>query len=349
MPPGTLIIRADASVAMGTGHVMRGLALAQTWQDEGGECIFAMAEAPAAVKQRLRAEKCDVFAIGAAPASELDAAQLVELGVAHRASWAVVDGYQFGVDYQHALKAAGLKVLVVDDGGQCRGYCADLVLDQGLDSSEEEYSNREVYTRLMLGTRYVMLRREFRAWRNWKRATPPIAQRLLITIGGSDPDGLTFRVIEALSKATPPGLATTVLVGGSNPRMPELRSVVNSTLSQVDLVCDPPNVPELMANSDLAVICTGGTLWELLYMGCASLSYSRDEVQGQIVGKLHALGAVHNLGSVDKFEESGLITAIRELAISCRRRQDMAEIGRKMVDGEGPRRVVQELLRGDSA
>jgi hypothetical protein len=84
-------------------------------------------------------------------------------------------------------------------------------------------------------------------------------------------------------------------------------------------------------------------------MGCASLSYSRDEVQGQIVGKLHALGAVHNLGSVDKFEESGLITAIRELAISCRRRQDMAEIGRKMVDGEGPRRVVQELLRGDSA
>ena len=223
MRPGTLIIRADASVAMGTGHVMRCLALAQAWQDEGGECIFAMAEAPAAVKQRLRAEKCDVFAIGASSASELDAARLAELGVTHRASWVVVDGYQFDADYQRALKAAGLKVLVVDDGGQCRSYCADFVLDQGLDSNQAEYRNREAYTRLMLGTRYVMLRREFRAWRNWKRESRAIAQRLLITIGGSDPDGLTFRVMEALSNAMLPGLATTVLVGGSNPRMPELQ------------------------------------------------------------------------------------------------------------------------------
>ena len=348
MRPGTLIIRADASVAMGTGHVMRCLALAQAWQDEGGECIFAMAEAPAAVKERLRAEKCDVFAIGAPPASEPDVDRLLELAVSHRASWVVVDGYQFHVHYQRTLKAAGLKVLVVDDGGHCRDYCADLVLDQGLDNREEQYRNREAYTRLMLGTRYVMLRREFRAWRNWKRATRPIAQRLLITIGGSDPDGLTFRVIEALSKTNAPDIATTVLVGGSNPRTLELQRVMNSTPLPFDIVCDPPNVPEWMASSDLAVICAGGTLWELLYMGCASLSYSRDEVQGQIVSRLHTLGAVHNLGPVNKFEETGLITAIRELAISCPRRQDMAEIGRHMVDGEGPRRVLQELLRGDS-
>jgi UDP-2,4-diacetamido-2,4,6-trideoxy-beta-L-altropyranose hydrolase len=348
MPQGTLILRADASVAMGTGHVMRCLALAQAWQDEGGECIFAMAEAPQAVKRRLRAEKCEVVVIGAPPASEEDIACLLELGASHRASWVVVDGYQFRVNYQRALKAAGLRVLVVDDGGRCRDYCADLVLDQGLDSSEDQYRNREGYTRLMLGTRYVMLRREFRAWRSWKRATRPIAQRLLITIGGSDPDGLTFRVIEALSKAALPDLATTVLVGGSNPRMMELQRVTNSTPIPFDIVCDPPNVPELMANSDLAVICAGGTLWELLYMGCASLSYSRDEVQGEIVRGLHGLGAVHDLGSVNKFEESGLIAAIRELAISCRRRQDMAEIGRRIVDGEGACRVLQELLRGDS-
>ena len=85
----------------------------------------------------------------------------------------MVDGYQFRINYQRALKAAGVRVLVVDDGGRCRDYSADLVLDQGLDSSEDQYRNREAYTRLMLGTRYVMLRREFGAWRSWKRATRP--------------------------------------------------------------------------------------------------------------------------------------------------------------------------------
>lgn len=155
-------------------------------------------------------------------------------------------------------------------------------------------------------------------------------------------------MIEALSKVTPTSLATTILVGGSNPRIPELQRLVNSTPLQLDLVYDPPSVPELMAISDLAVICAGGTLWELLYMGCPSLSYIRNEVQGQIVARLNTLGAVHNLGPIDKFEESALTTAIRELAVSCRRRQDMAEIGRKIVDGEGARRVLQPLLRGDS-
>ena len=104
-----------------------------------------------------------------------------------------------------------------------------------------------------------------------------------------------------------------------------------------------------MANSDLAVICAGGTLWELLYMGCASLSYSRDAVPGEVIPWTSCAGSGSNdLGFVNGFEESGLITAIRELAISCRRRQDMADMGRHIVDGEGARRVLQELLRGDS-
>jgi UDP-2,4-diacetamido-2,4,6-trideoxy-beta-L-altropyranose hydrolase len=346
MPPGTLILRSDASFAMGTGHVMRSLALAQAWQDEGGSCVFAMAEATPAVERRLRAEKCEVSTVAATPASQQDAAQVVELAAKNRATWIVVDGYQFDVAYQRTLKAAGLQVLIVDDGGRCGSYCADMVLDQGPDADEGPYRSRETYTRLLLGTRYVLLRREFTAWREWKREIPPVAQRLLVTIGGSDPEGLTSRIIEALREPATPALATTVVVGGSNPRRSELEHPNNKTPSSMQLVSDPPNMPELMAQSDLAVICAGGTLWELLYMGCASLIYIRDEGHRQTIARLQDAGAVHNLGAVWEFEESRLRADIGELAASSKRREEMAEIGRQIVDGEGPRRVLSRLLGG---
>ncbi len=76
MPPSTLILRADASIAMGTGHLMRCLALAQAWQDQGGECIFAMAESTASAEERIRREKFEVVTLAESPGSPQDAAQI---------------------------------------------------------------------------------------------------------------------------------------------------------------------------------------------------------------------------------------------------------------------------------
>lgn len=348
MQTGTLIIRADASTALGTGHVMRCLALAQAWQDEGGRCVFVMAESSPGVEMRVRSEKFGISPLGVSPASHEDATRLVELACAHRANWIVVDGYRFDVEYQRTLKAAGVKILVVDDGGQCGGYCADLVLDQNLDASDTPYKNRETYTHLMLGTSYVLLRREFLEWRKWERETSTLSPRLLVTIGGTDPEGLTGRLVEALANIALPDLAITVVVGRSNSSLIKLQQFVEMTASKVDLVHDPPSMPELMSQSDLAVICAGGTVWELLYMGCATLSYARDEVQGKIIAGLHGIGALHNLGSVNKFEISELRAAIAELTVSRRRRDEMARIGREVVDGEGTRRVLRQMLRGGS-
>ncbi|MGH9553067.1 MAG: PseG/SpsG family protein, partial [Terriglobales bacterium] len=196
MPNGTLIIRADASIAMGTGHVMRCLALAQAWQDQsgheqGGQCVFAMAETTAGCEERLRTEKVAVAAVAAIPGTLQDAAQLAELALARNASWIVVDGYQFDVRYQSHLKAAGLKVLVVDDTGHAGAYVADLVLDQNAHATKDFYQRRESYSQLLLGPRYALLRREFKSWREWKREIAPIARKVLVTVGGTDPDNLT--------------------------------------------------------------------------------------------------------------------------------------------------------------
>src|SRR5580704_10852739 len=90
------------------------------------------------------------------------------------------------------------------------------------------------------------------------------------SLGGSDPDNLTLRLIETFPRISVPDLEITVVAGGSNPQLAELRRRVAELDLPIHLVGNASNMPDLMAQSDVAIICAGGTLWELLYMGCAT-------------------------------------------------------------------------------
>jgi UDP-2,4-diacetamido-2,4,6-trideoxy-beta-L-altropyranose hydrolase len=340
----TLIIRADASIAIATGHVMRCLALAEAWQDAGGNVVYAMAESTPAIETRLRLEGMGIAQVKASPNSIEDAHEVSALATDRRANWVVVDGYRFDSDYQWNLKNAGLKVLFVDDLGQCKHHSADIVLDQNVHASEEMYASRESYVQLLLGPRYVMLRREFRVRRDWRRKIPRLGRKLLITMGGSDPDNLTLRLIEAIPRISVPDLEITVVAGGSNPQLAELQRRVAESDLPIHLVGNASNMPDLMAQSDVAIICAGGTLWELLYMGCATLSYFRTPVQGQIIEELQDMRAVHSMGSVEDFDQNNLVLAVEETMACQDRRERMAQLGRTLVDGEGIGRVLDSVL-----
>ena len=93
---GNLIIRADASTEIGTGHVMRCLALAQAWQDAGNKATFVMAMKSPAIEARLRSEGFEVVIVQQTPGSAEDAVQTEGVANQHNAQWIVVDGYQFG-------------------------------------------------------------------------------------------------------------------------------------------------------------------------------------------------------------------------------------------------------------
>src|SRR5437899_8991517 len=208
-----LLIRADANVKIGTGHVMRCLALAQAWQDRGGDVVFAMAESSAGIDERLRLEQAQNSRLDAMPGSADDAAQQASLVQEVQADWAVVDGYHFDSAYQRFLKDEGLQLLVIDDYGHAGYYSADVVVNQNISAKESLYPSREEYTRLCLGLDFVLLRREFKAWREWKREIALVAQKMLVTMGGSDRENVTSAVLRAVRLVDVQGVEFVVVVG----------------------------------------------------------------------------------------------------------------------------------------
>jgi UDP-2,4-diacetamido-2,4,6-trideoxy-beta-L-altropyranose hydrolase len=342
MAEATLLIRADAGPEIGTGHVMRCLALAQGWQDAGGNAVFATTAKIPGLERRLVSEKFAVECVPAQAGSVQDAALTNELASRVRAKFTVLDGYCFGRDYQAVVKASGQKILVIDDFGQMQGHNSDLVLDQNSGATPDHYAARAPNTQLLLGPEYVLLRREFSAWREWNRKHEETGTHVLVTMGGADPDNLTLGVMQALKQVQVEGLIATVLVGAANPHVAALERAARGDCS-IRLAHSVANVPSEMARADVGIICGGGTLWELLFMGVPVVSYSRGQIQSRILSELAAHGAVSWQGEGDDFDDSRLAEHITHVLTSRACRERMGQAGRTVVDGLGVHRALRAM------
>lgn len=340
----SLLIRADADQEIGTGHVMRCLALAQAWQEHGGgSATFAMARKTAALESRLVSDGQEVLDIAASPGGADDARQTVAVARRKKTACVVVDGYHFKAEYQRIVKDAGLRLLFVDDFGHAGHYCADLVLNQNLYADESLYSDREPSTRLLLGSRYALLRREFWPLRGRRRTINSVGSKVLVTLGGTDPDNVTLKVLRALQQIRMESLDAVVVVGGSNRHGEELRSAVRNLPPTIRLEHDVTNMPELMAWADLAVSAGGSTSWEIMFTGLPNLVMALDEHQLLVAQELHAKGVALNLGLHEKVVVADISDCIKRILLSSEDRSLMSARGQALIDGRGVERVVEAL------
>jgi UDP-2,4-diacetamido-2,4,6-trideoxy-beta-L-altropyranose hydrolase len=335
MKLSVLLIRADASLAIGTGHVMRCLALAEAWQEGGGTVSLAVAELPEALLPRVAAQGVSLSWVHSAPGGPEDAGETVAEAHRLRADWVVIDGDRFGSDFLATVWAAGFRVLLIDDFAVRESFPADLIVNPNLDDDGEPYRRRGATARLLMGPSYVLLRREFRQGAEKREIRQP-GNRILVTLGGSDPENLTPKIADALARCS--DLDVTVIAGAGYDRGDELRKLNASNLR---IVFNPPNIAQLMKDSDQAIIAAGGTLWELLSMGCAVLSYSRNIVQMRVVQTLSHRGVVVDMGETGHFDPAKLTVSVEELVDSRMAREHMTNLGRTLVDGLGTKRVVE--------
>ena len=338
-----IIIRADASIQVGIGHVMRCLALAQAWQDKGGEAIFVLVNKSSALENRLILERMQITHLSVQAGSDEDANQTVDFAKKVASQWIAVDGYHFGKEYQKVIKKLGQKLLFLDDYGHSGHYDADLVLNQNISAYEGLYESRKDYTQLFLGTEYVLLRREFWQWQNWQRVINSKARKILVTLGGSDPDNVTLKVIQALPLASN-NLEIIVVVGGSNLHHEELQSVATESNLAISLQQNVCNMPELMAWADIAISAGGSTNWELAFMGLPSIVITIAENQKAIAAELDRQGVIINLGWHRNVNVEQIGLFLGELIGDRAKREIMSNRGRELVDGNGASRVVSEMI-----
>lgn len=345
-----LVIRADANARIGTGHIMRCLALAQAWQDEGGKVVFISSCESKDLCGRINAEGFDIVLLDNAypdPSDIIFTINTVNRFITHHPAsntWIVVDGYHFDSNYQKSIKAAGYRLLCLDDYGHADHYCADIVLNQNVYADKLFYTHREPNTQLLLGTRYVLLRREFKKWKGWQRRIPGIARKILVTVGGGDQDNVTLKIIQALKQIDVLGLEANIIVGPTNPHLEALRTSVRFDYN-LKLLTNISDMSELMAWADLAVAAGGSTSWELAFMGLPSLVMVVADNQSNVVKGLRDHRLAIDIGCNKDIRSEDITKSLNELINNHMKRREISEIGRRCVDGSGSARVVNALYR----
>ena len=348
----TLLIRADATTQMGTGHVMRCLALVQVWKEKGGQVVFLSHCENQALKNRIIDEGCNLIPIENPYPHPDDLKETLRILELHapcsmpRAPrpWLALDGCHFDAGYQRKIQMSGYRLLVIDDMGALDHYYADVILNQNIKSDNLEYPC-EQQTVLLLGTKYALLRKEFVSWHNGKRDIPGVARKILLTMGGSDPDNVTLKVIDAIKLLKDTGIEVQVIVGPSNPHLNILMDAMLSATCYMRCVHNVTNMPELMSWADIAVSAAGSTCWELAFMGVPSITVVLAENQKMIAEELDRSCVVCNVGDFNSLFIDGLVKELSELQYDRGRRLLMSRTAMRIVDGRGGERLLDQMAK----
>lgn len=365
-----IAFRADASMQIGTGHVMRCLTLADALRERGASCSFVCRPHQGHLLDLVVQRGHQALAL-----PELqEIAQLNRNATAHThwlgtgwgtdaqdtqhalsahtggqpVDWLVVDHYALDARWEEALRPQAKHIMVIDDLAD-RPHACELLLDQNLGRMEADYGGLlKGKTTTLIGPQYALLRPEFAALRAQslaRRKSAPQLSRLLITMGGVDKDNATGQVLAVLqSCALPAELRVTVVMGPHAPWLAQVQAQAMQMPWPTEVLVGVDSVAQLMAESDLAIGAAGGTAWERCSLGLPSLVLilAENQLSGAVaLQKAGAAVAMQTQQEITGFMES-LQTAVMAKEILSKLSMAAAAV----TNGEGCRSTVDYLLEG---
>ena len=333
-------IRADASPAIGGGHIVRCLAIGEELVRRGHTITFLTApgtlDAVPALRDRGFAQE-DIPA-GASPSET--AARVASTG----ADLVLFDHYGLGAEFESMARPIA-PVAVIDDALN-RAHDCDILVDPTLNRLPADYAHLLPDLAIALtGTAYAPLRADFRRLRDQavarrSRASTD-ATRVFVAFGATDPRGLTIPTTEALLTELP-HVELDVLIGPAAPGRETLERLAAAS-GRVRALVDPPNLAEIMAEADLAVGASGTMSWERCCLGLPAVVVPVVDNQREIAVALSRFGAAIAIDTKEADLPGRLAAGAAALARDAERRIGMGRLAAKVCDGRGAERVADGL------
>ncbi|MDP2127603.1 MAG: UDP-2,4-diacetamido-2,4,6-trideoxy-beta-L-altropyranose hydrolase [Pseudohongiella sp.] len=357
-----VVFRTDASMHIGSGHVVRCLTLADELARRNAHCLFVCRPLPGHMIDYIRGRGYEVMVL---PYTEADSAEsTIKSGTSYEhllgvhwaidaeqtksllssadTDWLIVDHYAIDSRWEIDLEPKFGKLLAIDDIAN-RPHIADVLLDQN-------YNDRNRYlglvprdSVLLLGPDYALIRPEYAEFRAQRpELADSVKKRVFVYFGGSDSNDLTGKTIEALSYPEVINLDVDVVVGANYLYFERLNSLA---LSRGRTRIHEPrlHLADLMSQADIAVGAGGVTNWERICIGLPSLVVTLADNQIPISRILHELGVIDLIGqsvSIDvEAIRQALQVEIRTGRIRSKRMEALA-----LCDGLGVQRVAEVLL-----
>lgn len=356
--------RTDASVEIGTGHVMRCLTLADELTRQGHECRFVCREheghlgdliagkgcgltlLPSRIdnEQDTKDSRSDSYARWLGVPWQEDARQTLDALTPWKPDWLVVDHYALDAEWERALATSVGGIMVVDDLANRPHECA-LLLDQNLGRVQSDYDGLlPVNCQRLIGPGYALLRPEFANLReqSLKRRQHPALKRILISLGGVDRTNVTGQVLDALAEsALPASTELDIIMGAAAPYLDEVRQQAARLPFKATVNVNVKDMAERMCLADLSIGAAGGTSWERCCLGLPAVLLVLAENQVAGATALAASGAAVKID--DAGQLGATLPSVLEALFEPGRLERMSDAAAGITDGNGVFRAFKAM------
>jgi spore coat polysaccharide biosynthesis predicted glycosyltransferase SpsG len=337
----TVLVRCDASPSIGYGHLMRCVALAEQMRACGQwDVIFAMTDDRAGIDLvRERGFTVEHPQFQGKEHAERD--WLALLADRHQADLLLLD---LRNDLRRAdveaVRGNDITIVCIDDLSE-RRLAADLVFFPPV-PQVRHLDWTGFRGRWFSGWEWIMMPTHFAAERASLQPVYREIPQLLITMGGSDPAGMTLRAIDALDTLDSK-FETNIVVGSAFMHGPALKRKLEHTNREYRVTVNPPSIARVMKSADLALASFGATAYELACLGIPTLHLCLSEDHAKSASALTEAGAAVSLGIYSEVSLTAIRAAISQLLDDSAQRAHMRDAALSLVDGRGTSRVIEKL------